>query len=69
MPQEKKEQREATSIKIKPQIWKDIRIAAIQEGITVSELVEQAIGEWIEKRQTEDVEARKIARKYDKQKD
>ncbi len=69
MPQEKKEQREATSIKIKPQIWKDARIAAIQEGITVSELVEQAIGEWIEKRQTEDVEARKIARKYDKQKD
>jgi predicted HicB family RNase H-like nuclease len=41
------EKREATSIKIKPKVWKEARIEAIKESITVSELVEQAIEKYI----------------------
>lgn len=37
------EQREATSIKIKPNLWKEAKIEAIRDGKTVSELVEEAI--------------------------
>jgi len=42
-----KEKREATSIKIKPNVWKEAKIEAIEEGKTVSELVEDAITKWI----------------------
>lgn len=44
----KEEKREATSIKIKPQLWKDAKIEAIKQGMTVSELVEEALEEWID---------------------
>jgi predicted HicB family RNase H-like nuclease len=47
MSETKQEKREATSIKIKPRIWKDAKIAAINEGKTVSELVEEALERWI----------------------
>ncbi len=63
------EKREATSIKIKPKVWKDAKKAAIDEGKTVSELVEQAIIEWINKhgkKQISDEEAKEIALKYSK---
>ena len=44
---QKEEKRTATSIKIKPTVWKDAKIQAIQEGKTVSELVEEAIEKWV----------------------
>ena len=47
MSETKTEQREATSIKIKPQVWKDAKIQAIKNNITVSELVERAIEKYI----------------------
>jgi predicted HicB family RNase H-like nuclease len=47
MPETKKEQREATSIKIKPKVWKEAKIEAINQNKTVSELVEEAIEAWI----------------------
>jgi predicted DNA-binding protein len=47
VPETKKEQRTATSIKIKPDVWKEAKIEAIKEGRTVSELVEEAIETWI----------------------
>jgi len=43
----KEEKRETTSIKIKPKIWKDAKKTAIDEGKTVSELVEEALEKWI----------------------
>jgi predicted HicB family RNase H-like nuclease len=43
----KKEKRTATSIKIKPTVWRDAKIQAIRDSITVSELVEQAIEKYI----------------------
>lgn len=47
MSETKEEQREKTSIKIKPKIWKDAKIEAIRQNKTVSELVEEAISTWI----------------------
>jgi hypothetical protein len=39
--------REATSIKINPQLWKQAKIEAIRNDLELSELVEQAIENWI----------------------
>ena len=47
MSETKKEERTATSIKIKPKVWQDAKITAIKESITVSELVEEAIERYI----------------------
>jgi hypothetical protein len=41
------ESRESTSIKIKPSKWKEAKIEAVKQDITVSELVEDAIDKWI----------------------
>ncbi len=40
----------ATSIKINPDIWKEAKIAAINLNTTVSNLVETAIKEYINKK-------------------
>jgi hypothetical protein len=40
--------RDSTSIKIRPDVWKEAKIAAIRSDMDVSELVEQAIEKWIE---------------------
>lgn len=47
MSEIKEEQREKTSIKIKPKIWREAKKAAIDEGKTVSELMEEAILEYL----------------------
>jgi len=47
MSEEQLEKREATSIKIKPKIWKEAKKAAIDEGKTVSELMEDAITSYL----------------------
>jgi hypothetical protein len=39
--------REATAIKIKPDLWKEAKIEAIKHDKTVSELVEEAVEDWI----------------------
>jgi hypothetical protein len=39
--------REKTSIKIKPDVWKEAKKQAIDEGKTVSELLETAIDSYI----------------------
>jgi len=45
--QTEQEPRESTSIKIKPSKWKEAKMEAIKNDITVSELVEDAIDKWI----------------------
>jgi hypothetical protein len=47
MSETKEEKREATSIKIKPELWKDAKIEAIKENKTVSKLLEEALEAWI----------------------
>ena len=41
--------RESTSIKIKPEVWKNAKIEAIKQDMDLSELVERAIEAWIDK--------------------
>lgn len=43
--------REATSIKIDPSLWKNAKMEAIKFDMTVSEVVEEAIREWIHKKE------------------
>ena len=50
MSEVKEEKREPTSIKIKPSVWKDAKKQAIDEGKTVSELMEEAIDSYIRER-------------------
>lgn len=56
-----------TSLKVDPALWKQARIAALKCDITLGELVDQAIREWIknrEKKELSDEEAKKIALRY-----
>ena len=39
-----------TSIKIDPKLWKETKIQAIQDEITVSELLENAIRDYIKRK-------------------
>jgi hypothetical protein len=41
--------REATSIKIRPDVWKEAKITAIRQDMELSELVEKALDEYINK--------------------
>ncbi|RLI76341.1 hypothetical protein DRO97_00960 [Archaeoglobales archaeon] len=47
--------RYSTSIKIDPKLWKEAKKAAIDADMKLSELVEEAIREWIEKRRGNNV--------------
>jgi predicted DNA-binding protein len=47
MPEQQAVERETTSIKVKPQLWKEAKKEAINNDKTVSELVEEAIEAWI----------------------
>jgi hypothetical protein len=49
MKKESTEQRESTSLKIRPSIWKLAKHQAINHDKQLSELVEDAIEEWIER--------------------
>ena len=42
-PRDSSVRREATSIKIDPELWKEAKIEAIRREIDVSELVERAL--------------------------
>lgn len=41
--------RDVTSIKVDPELWKEVKIQAIREDIEVSELMERAIKRELEK--------------------
>ena len=47
MPENKKQL--VTSLRIDPDIWKDAKVAAIQNDMTLTQLVEEAIQQWIKK--------------------
>ena len=49
-PQNDKDQI-VTSLKVKPALWKQAKIAALECDITLGELIDQAIREWIEKKE------------------
>ena len=39
--------KESTSIKVDPELWKEAKIEAIRHDLEVSEVVEQALQDWI----------------------
>lgn len=43
MPQESSPKKEATSIKIDPDLWKEAKIEAIRHDMELGELVEQSL--------------------------
>jgi len=40
-----------TSLKVNPELWKEAKIAALQCDITLGELIDQAVREWIKKQE------------------
>jgi predicted HicB family RNase H-like nuclease len=50
MPERNTVERETTSIKVRPDVWRDAKIEAIRHGQTVSQLVEEAIEAWVKHR-------------------
>ena len=54
MSELKEEKKEATSIKIRPSVWKEAKKEAIDEGKTVSELMEEAITKWIKEQKSKE---------------
>lgn len=40
-----------TSLKVDPALWKQAKIAALQCDITLGELIDQAVREWIAKQE------------------
>jgi len=52
MPETETVKKEATSIKINPELWKEAKIEAIRHSKTVSELVEEAITRWMKEHKT-----------------
>jgi cupin superfamily acireductone dioxygenase involved in methionine salvage len=50
MPEQETVIRETTSIKVKPDLWKEAKIEAVKREQTVSELVEEAIERLLKER-------------------
>jgi hypothetical protein len=40
-----------TSLKVNPVLWKQAKIAALECDITLGELIDQAVREWIQKQE------------------
>jgi hypothetical protein len=40
-----------TSLKVDPALWKQAKIAALECDITLGELIDQAVRDWIEKQE------------------
>lgn len=45
--------RSVTSIKINPDLWKEAKIEAIREDLSVSEALEEALQEWVDRKRKE----------------
>jgi hypothetical protein len=43
------DKKECTSLKVDPALWKEAKISAIQNDITLTELFDKAVRDWIEK--------------------
>lgn len=40
-----------TSLRVNPDLWKKARVAAIESDITLGDLIDQAIREWLQKQE------------------
>ena len=58
-----------TSLRVDPELWKEARKAAIDCDITLGELIDQAIRNWLVEQAKTRKQAQKIADKYTKPKE
>jgi predicted HicB family RNase H-like nuclease len=49
IPMSGKKEQIVTSLKVDPELWKKAKIAALECDITLGELIDQALREWLEK--------------------
>ena len=42
-----------TSLKVEPSLWKKAKMSALEHDITLGQLVDEAVKEWIEKKESE----------------
>lgn len=47
MPESATVKKEVTSVKVDPNLWKEAKIEAIKQGTTLSEVIEEALGDWL----------------------
>jgi DNA-binding protein YbaB len=40
-------QKEVTSVKVDPELWKEAKIESIKSGRTLSDIIEEALKEWL----------------------
>lgn len=40
-------QKEVTSVKVDPEQWKEAKIESIKQGKTLSDIIEEALGNWL----------------------
>jgi hypothetical protein len=66
MPINDKEQI-VTSLKVDPALWKQAKIAALECDITLGELIDQAVRDWIEKQEKEQADEHKLRAKSRKE--
>jgi len=66
MPIDDKEQI-VTSLKVNPALWKQAKIAALECDITLGELIDQAVRDWIEKQEKEQADEHKLRAKSRKE--
>lgn len=52
MPDKKKQM--VTSLRVNPDIWKEARVQAIRNDMTLADVVEEALKDWIRKKLEED---------------
>lgn len=60
MTEQKGKQREVTSLKVNPDLWREAKIQAIREGITLGELLDEGL----EARLADAAKVKALAAKY-----
>lgn len=48
-----------TSLRVDPEIWKEAKVQAIKNDMTLTELVEEAIRLWIQEKMTQGKQSKK----------
>jgi predicted HicB family RNase H-like nuclease len=48
-----KREQTVTSLRVDPELWKEAKVQAIKHDITLAEAIEEALREWIKKKEAE----------------
>jgi tryptophan synthase beta subunit len=45
-------QKEVTSVKVDPELWKEAKIESVKQGKTLSDIIEEALKDWLKSRKS-----------------